>query len=146
MILSDLQADILANAITEEEYSLNQLQQWLQYEKHLWSLGAVIIWLPYFPVLWVLKILAIVFTPYMIWHLVKAKWYKSVAVFGAVVVLPYVVFQFIQVENNTLAFLLKVLPLLIFYFYNYILSYMIGEHLTEIKTLKKWKREEKIKN
>ena len=145
MILSDLQADILANAVTEEEYSLNQLQQWLQYAKHSWSLGAIIIWLPFVPIFMILKILAIVFTPYMLWHLFKAKWYKSVAVFGAIVVIPYVVFQFIQVENNILGFILKVLPLLAFYLYTYILSYMIGEHLAEIKTLKKWKREEKIK-
>jgi len=146
MIYSNMEADILANAVTEEEYSLSQLQQRLQYAKHSWSFGAIILWLPYVPVFMILKILAIVFTPYVLWHLFKAKWYKSVVVFGAVVVLPYVIYQFIQVENNILGFLLKVLPLLTFYLFAYILSYMIGEHLSEIKTLKRWKRDEKIRN
>lgn len=40
-------ADILANAVTVEERSLGELQYWLNYAKHTWSLGAGIIWLPY---------------------------------------------------------------------------------------------------
>ncbi len=146
MINSDMEADILANAVTEEEYSLNQLQQWLQYGKHSWTLGAGIIWFTYGLILRIVKILAIVFTPYMLWHLFRAKWYKSIVVFLSVVLAPYIVFQFIHVQNLLIHYLFMVLPLLTFYLYTYIISYMIGEYLTEIKTLKKWKYEEKMRN
>ncbi|HKJ44403.1 MAG TPA: hypothetical protein VJ991_01125 [Balneolales bacterium] len=141
-----LQAEILANAQTEEEYSLERLQYWLQYGKHSWSLGAGIIWFTYGLILRIVKILAIVFTPFMLWHLFKAKWYKSIVVFLAVVAAPYVTFLFIHVENRYLEFVFMVLPVLTFYFYTYIISYMIGDYLAEIKTLKKWKYEEKLRN
>jgi hypothetical protein len=143
---AELQAEILANAETEEEYSLNRLQYWLQYGKHSWTLGAGIIWFTYGFILRIVKILAIVFTPYMLWHLFKAKWYKSIAVFLAVVAAPYVTFLFIHAGNLYINYFFMVLPVLTFYLYTYIISYMIGEYLAEIKTLKKWKYEEKIRN
>lgn len=141
MRYSDLEKDILANAVTEEEYSLNQLQQWLNYAKHSWFAGAVAFWLPYGLVLSGLKILAIIFTPYLLWHLFKAQWYKSVVVFLIVVLLPYVGFQFILAKNHFLYFLFMMLPIVTFYFYTYIISYMIGEQLTEIRTLRKLDRQ-----
>lgn len=137
-------ADILANAVTEEESSLKKLQHWLQYEKHSWAFGAGIIWFPASLILMILTILAVVFTPYMLWHLFKAKWYKSVVVLLAVVVLPFIVSQFIQ-ETSVIGFSLMVLPLLNLYIYSYILSYMIGEQLIKIKTLKNWEREQMMK-
>lgn len=139
------EADILANAMTEEEYSLDRLQYWLQYGKHSWSVGAGIIWFSYGLILTIVKILAIIFTPYMLWHLFKAKWYKSIVVFLIIVIMPFVVFQSLPVKNHILYFVFMVLPIVSFYFYTYIISYMIGEYLNDIKTLKKWKIEEELK-
>lgn len=138
------QADILAYAVTVEERSLGELQHWLNYAKHTWSLGAGIIWLPYGLILMALKIVAFIFTPYMLWHLFKAKWYKSVVVLLAVVVVPFIASQFIQ-TTSVIGFLFMVLPFLTFYLFTYIISYMIGEQLIKIKTLKKWEREQMMK-
>lgn len=139
-------ADILENAVTEEEYSLSELQHWLQYGKHSWWMGVAVFWLPYGPILFVLKIIALVFTPYMLYHLYKAKWYKSVVVFLIVVLLPFLVTRIIDTGHYILDFLLPFLPLLTFFFFVYIISYMIGVRLNEIRTRKKWKREEMLRN
>ncbi|MEX0609328.1 MAG: hypothetical protein WD016_11540 [Balneolaceae bacterium] len=138
-------ADILANAVTVEEHSLSKLQHWLQYGKHTWSLGAGIIWVPASLILTALKVIVFVFTPYMLWHLLKAMWYKSVVVLLTAVVLPLVVSLFIQIENEILNFLFIFLPFLNFFLYTYLISYIIGEHLIKIKTSKKWERESRKK-
>lgn len=86
------------------------------------------------------------FTPYMLWYLYKAKWHKSIIVFLAVVVQPFLFSEFMEFENHILGFLLSILPFLTFYIYTYILSYMIGEQLNEIQTVRKWHREELMNN
>lgn len=139
-------AEILENATTVEEHSLSKLQQWLQYGKHTWSLGAGIAWFPPGIILMGLKIIMYVFAPYMLWHLFKAKWHKSVMVLLTVVVFPFLFAQFIELENHIFNFLLTILPFLAFYMYTYILSYMIGEQLNEIQTVRKWHREELMNN
>ena len=138
-------ADIEAHAVSVEEYSLGEIQYWLQYGKHTWSFGAGIIWLPAWIVTLVLKVLLIVFTPYMLWHLFKAKWYKSVVVLLVIVVAPFIASQIISVENNLLNIAFIYLPFLTFYFYTYIISYMIGEELNRKQTLREWKLESRTK-
>jgi len=135
--------ELLANAVTVEEHSLHSIQQWLQYGKHSWSIGAGIFWISYGWILLALKIIALVFTPYMIYHLYQARWYKSVFVLLTVVVLPFGVFQFLEVDNNILGFVLSFFPFLALYLFCYIISYMIGEELIKIKTLRAWEREKK---
>lgn len=139
-------AEILENTSSVKEHSLNKLQQWLQYGKHSWSLGAGIVWLPPGMILMGLKIIMYAFTPYMLWYLYKAKWHKSIIVFLAVVVQPFLFSEFMEFENHILGFLLSILPFLTFYIYTYILSYMIGEQLNEIQTVRKWHREELMNN
>ena len=134
-------SDLLANAVSVEESSLSSLYYWLQYEKHSWILGAGIGWLTYGLVLRILSILAIVFTPYMLWHLYQAKWYKAIITFCAIVILPFLVYRIVQIDNSLFSFLLRVLPLVTFYFYTYVISYLIGEHLNELQALRKWENE-----
>ena len=134
-------ADILANAVTVEESSLSSLYYWLQYEKHSWILGSGIGWLPYSIVLMIVSIAAIIFTPYMLWHLFRAKWYKAIITFCSIVILPFVIHQVIQIDNSAISFSLGILPLVTFYFYTYVISYLIGEHLNKLKTIRRWKKE-----
>jgi len=138
------ESDILANAKTIEEHSLSQLQYLLQYEKYSWIAGAGIVWMPYGLIMVGLLILAVLFTPFMLWHLYKAKWYKSISIFLAVVILPLIVSQLFDTGNAVADFLLMVLPLFTFYCYTWVLSYVIGNYLNEIETIKKWKREQLI--
>ena len=134
--------DILSNAVTVEESSLSSLYYWLQYEKHSWILGSGIGWLPYSLVATIIAFAAIVFTPYMLWHLFQAGWYKAIITFGAVVIFPFLIHQLIQIDNTIISFSLGVLPFFTFYFYTYVISYLIGEHLNTLKTIRKWKRED----
>ena len=75
---------------------------------------------------------AVIFTPYMLWHLVKARWIKSVVVFVVVVIAPFLASRFVSADASLTRFLLTGLPLVLFYIYTWILRGMIGEHLAEM--------------
>lgn len=134
-------SDITESAVTVEESSLSNLHYWLQFKKHTWIIGAVIIWLPYHIILTGISILAAVFTPFMLWHLFKAKWYKAVTTFCAIVILPFLILHFLQIGNPLTSLLTGVLTLVTFYFYTYVISYMIGEYLGELKAVRRWEKE-----
>lgn len=133
------QNDILTNSITVEKDSLTRLQYWLKYEKYTLILGASVGMLPYSLIIKGLSSLAILFTPYMLWHLFRASWYKSLVIFSVVVILPFITFQFVQTGNQIFNLLLQVLPLIAFYSYTWGLSYKIREYLSEIQALNKFK-------
>ncbi len=140
------ETDILTDAVTLNESSLRELYYWLQYEKHTWMLGGSIVWFPYSLIMLGLSILAVLFTPFMLWHLFRAKWYKSIIVFFAGVILPFVISLFIPLESSVPGFLFSVIPLLNFYIYTWLLSYMIGEYLSELDFFKRFDLEQKIKD
>lgn len=129
-------SDILAASKSIEEKSLSQLQSGLQIEKYGWVIGAGIVFVPYNIVLMGLLLIAIVFTPFMLWHLYKAKWYKSISVFFVIVILPFIGFQFFHIGHFVADFLLMVFPLFTFYCYTWILSYVIGGYLNELEAAK----------
>ncbi|MDX1585110.1 MAG: hypothetical protein R3222_00140, partial [Balneolaceae bacterium] len=108
---------------------------WLRYEKHTWILGVTIGWLPYQLILNAVSILAILFTPFMLWHLFKAGWYKAIITFCCLVILPFLVFQLAPIENLAFSFLLRVIPLVTFYFYTYVISYLIGIRINELRSI-----------
>jgi hypothetical protein len=134
------QADFLAYAVTVEESSLSSLYYWLQYEKHTWILGSGIGWLSHSIVSMILAIATIIFTPYMLWHLFQAKWYKAIITYCSIVILPFLIHQIVQIDNSVISFLLGVLPLVTFYFYAYVISYLIGEHLNKLQTIRRWEK------
>jgi hypothetical protein len=134
-------SELLANAVPIEERSLSKLQGWLDYEKYTWMLGAGVIWFSYAIIITGLLIMTVVFTPYMLWHLYKAKWYKSIGWFFITVLLPFVLFQFFDTGNMVADYLLSVFPLFNFYCFTWVLSYMIGEYIGERQAVRKWKRE-----
>lgn len=103
-------------------------------------------WFPYSLIMLGLSVLAVLFTPFMLWHLYRAKWHKSIIVFFAVVILPFVISLFIPLESSVVGFLLSITPLLSFYIYTWLLSYMIGEYLSELDFFKKFDLEQKIKD
>lgn len=135
-------SDILDNAMNAEEYSLGRLQFWLDYGKHAWTAGVGMFYFPYSLVVMALTCAMLIFLPYMIWHLYRAGWYKSVYTLLAIVVVPYIISFFIASLNHIVIFIFAFLPLIAFFFCTYIISYMIGERLNKIKTLKKWRRQE----
>lgn len=133
-------SDISINTATEQS-ALSKLSYWLQFEKHTWILAAGIGWFSYELILKGLTILALVFSPYLLWQLFKAKWYKSILTFSALVILPFIMYLFTETQNPGINLLLKVLPLITFYSYTWIISYMIRNHLNKLKTIRRWKKE-----
>ena len=129
-------SDILSGFKTLEKKSLNQLQSGLEFEKYGWVLGAGIVFVPYNIVLMGLLIIAVVFTPFMLWHLYKAKWYKSISVFIVTVILPFIGYQFFNTGHFVADFLLMVFPLFTFFCYTWILSYVIRDYLNELEATK----------
>lgn len=134
----------LANAALADEYSLRRLNEWLQYEKYSWFLGAGIIWVPYSLIITGLWVIAVLFTPFLLWNLFKAGWYKSIVLYFAIVILPFVVVQLLRVENSVVDLMLSILPLCSFYIYSWILSYLVGEYLSERQELRRIKYDRKI--
>lgn len=102
--------------------------------------------LPYSLIMLALSVLAVLFTPFMLWHLYKGKWYKSIIVFFTVVILSFVIIQVIPLESSVVGFLFSTLPLLFFYIYTWLLSYMIGEYLSELDFFKRFDLEQKLKD
>lgn len=137
-------SDILENAVDAEEYALGRLQYWLNYEKYSWILGTGVVWFPYGLIWMAVVILAVLFTPYMLWHLYQAGWYKSIGVFLTVVVLPLIASLVINSWSTVFYYFLSVFPLLAFYIFTWWLSYMIDERLRETQTLRRWKKESRL--
>lgn len=133
-------SDISTNTATEQS-ALSKLSYWLQFEKHTWILAAGIGWFSYELILKGLTVLALIFSPYMLWHLFRAKWYKSILTFSALVILPFLMYLLTETQNPGINLLLKVLPLITFYSYTWIISYMIENHLNKLKTIRRWKKE-----
>lgn len=133
-------SDISINTATEQS-ALSKLSYWLQFEKHTWILAAGIGWFSYELILKGLTVLALIFSPYLLWQLFRAKWYKSILTFCALVILPFLIYLFTETQNPGINLLLKVLPLITFYCFTWIISYMIGNHLNKLKTIRRWKKE-----
>lgn len=125
----------------EEVYSLRQLHYWLRYEGLTGLLGGTVVWLPFGLVMSGLILLAALFTPYMLWHLWKARWYTSMVVFGALIVGPLAIAVFLENRISIGYYLLTMVPLVFFYAYTWTLRYMIGEHLFEVDSVRAFERE-----
>ncbi|MDX1617875.1 MAG: hypothetical protein R3224_03760 [Balneolaceae bacterium] len=139
------EAEILANTFTEEEHSLERLYEWLQYNKHSWMLGGGMVWLPYSLVLKGITVIAALFTPFMLWHLYKAGWYKSIVLFSLFVLIPFACAQLFEADNFIFNYTLTVLPLLSFYLFMWVLSHLIGEYLEEVREQKKIRFEQQLR-
>ena len=123
--------ELLAHSLGDEEYALQQLHYWLAYEGLTFLGGSAAFWFPYRLVFTVLVVLAAVFAPYMLWQLARARWFKSIAVFVLVVLLPFVGSRFVAVSDPLVEFLFLGVPLAAFYIYAWILRLVLGEHLSE---------------
>lgn len=124
-----------------EEYALRKLHYWLRYEGLTPILGGGAFWLPYSLITTALIILAALFTPYLLWHLAKAKWYRAIAVFITVVCVPFLAALLAETDLS-MGFLLSMVPLVCFYLYTWTLRFVIGEQLREAATVRQleWDR------
>ena len=127
----------------EQEDSLRRLHYWLRYEGLTGLFGGTVIWLPFGFVSSILVVMAIIFTPYMLWHLWRAGWRTWIPVFCAIVVAPALVALLLESQVNLGYYFLAIAPLVLFYAYTWTLRYVIGEHLAELDALRMFERKDR---
>ncbi len=115
-----------------EQYALQKLLYWLEYEKHTWYAGAAIVWVPYAYIMHGLTLLALVFGPYMLWRLYQAQWRIAIGVFLVLVAVPFGIGYLYPFQSPILSILFKLLPLFLFYLYTWTLSFMVKERLADL--------------
>ncbi len=142
--MSDVEAS--AYATSEEEHALQKLHYWLRYEGQTAWLGGGAFFLPYSLISAVLTTLAVVFTPYMLWRLAKAKWYKAIALFIILVCVPFLATRFMQGGSSTAYYLWTTVSLVLFYVYTWVLRSVIGDHLREQSATRHIMREERSRH
>jgi hypothetical protein len=113
----------------EDEFYLEKLHYWLKWGSKSASMVLVLYWIPYGMFLMVIRVLAVLFTPYLITRLVQAGRLRSVAVFCGVVLLPAVAAQVIGPTAGMAGVSLSIFPIVAFYFFLWIQTSQIGEYL-----------------
>lgn len=128
--------DILAFTACEEENALRQLHYWLRYEGMAPLLGGSAFFIPYGIVMVVLVALAVVFTPYMLFQLWRARWLKSILAFALIVLVPVVGCRFVSADDTLVRFFLTYGPLVPFFIYTWGLRLVLGEKLAEVTAVR----------
>ena len=121
-----------------EVKALRALHRWLGYERLAVLLGGAAYVLPFGLVAGVLVVLAVVFTPYMLWKLHRAAWHTAIGLFALLVLVP--VATGAGVEGVVLSYFLHGGALIAFYLYTWVLHHMIGEHLREVDAVRALRR------
>jgi len=143
---SDLRAEVLrANERTNfaeggPGYSLKKLHYWLKWEGLTSLFAGTVFFIPWTSVFMILVIAALLFTPYLLWHLAKAHWYRAILLFGVFVILPFAFSRFVPGDASLAHFLLASTPLVCFYIFNWILRLIIGEYLDEERAVREMHR------
>ncbi len=127
---------LLNVAVSEEESALQQLHHWLSYETLTVILGGGMFFLSYGLAMTVLIVLAVLFTPYMLWQLARAKWLKAIVAFAVVVIVPFALSRWMHAEGSVGYYVWTMGPLVLFYLYAWVLRYVIGEHLSEMQMVR----------
>lgn len=120
----------LPDFIDEEEDALRQLHRWLKYEGLVPLGGAFAFFTPYGLVVLILAGTAVAFTPYLLYQLWRARWWKSIVTFVVVVLAP-LGFWLAGFGDELGQYLLSAVPLAAFFVYTWILRLVIGEDLQE---------------
>ncbi len=125
----------------EDEPALRSLHHWLQYQSLTFLGGAAAFFVPYRLVAGGLALLALVFTPYMIWQLAVAKRYKTIATFSAVVLVPIVAGVLFTSESSLLRYLLTYGALVPFYIFTWVLKGQLDSELQERRMVRVFEHE-----
>ncbi len=126
-------SDLISNAKTQEEHAIERLHHWLSLETKTAFIGGGVFWLPIGLITGLLTVLAMAFTPYLIWRLAQARWYKTIGLYGALVLLPLLAAQLTSLTEPVWSFVLRFGPLVMFYVFTLVLKHVLGDHLREIE-------------
>lgn len=126
-------SDILLSASSKEDHAVERLYYWLNYQTKTIFIGGGLFWLPVGPIIWLLTAAACLFAPYLMWRLLQARWYKTLILFVVAVVTPYTMSLFANPQNQIMGYILSFGPLLAFYLFTWILKFVLGDTVDQIK-------------
>lgn len=112
-------------------HALERLHHWLTLEGATALAIPAMFFLPIDIGTLLLKWAAIAFTPYMLWRLYQVRRFGWIATFIIAVAAPLALMR--TPETITYAYLLSLLPLLLFYSYTWILRQSVGVWLEEAR-------------
>ena len=115
-----------------EQHNLEHLHRWLTIGSSSGAFAGAVFFLPYGLVFMVLKWAAVLFSPYVLWRLIKAKRYGWITAFVLLVGLP-VGFSLFARPDTVSGVIFSALPLLTFYGYTLALRHSVGEWLEELR-------------
>lgn len=121
--------------VSEDYDNLDKLHRWLSYELSSAGLSGLAFLVPYKYIADLLTLAAVIFTPYMLWRLFKARRFGWIVGFFITVGFPFLLGRFAGSTGMVAGFLLSVFPLIAFYFYTWMLRLKTGEWLLDVEPL-----------
>lgn len=135
--LMPIDADPDRREHARREHAATRLHHWLNYGSKSAILGFGAFWLPIGPVTMLVVVLALLFTPYLLWRLYQIRWYGWLGVFVVVVLVPLLIVRpLVDPRAMLWWYVFTVGPLLTFYLFIWVLRYVLGEHVDELKALR----------
>lgn len=117
----------------DENNSLRQIHKWLKVE---WLGSGLLFFAFLVPGGLILEAgltAAVFFTPFMVWHLVKAGWLKAIAIFVVTVGVPLIGSVNYEAQSMIVSYLLNMSPVVAYLLYMIGLRLVIKEHLDEAR-------------
>ncbi len=116
----------------QHRIALKRLYYWLTYERSsIFTFLVMFGGVPFAPLVLILSIAALLFTPFMLRILIQTQHWGWVKAFAIIVGIPCVLL-FIPVENRILDAALRFLPLFTFYLYCWLLRMKAEEWMEEL--------------
>ncbi|MGA7837994.1 MAG: hypothetical protein WB996_08510 [Ignavibacteriaceae bacterium] len=119
------------NFISEEQYYLEKLSRYLNYElstsvlnflSFAWGITLVLA-----------LIAALIFAPYMLFYFIKIRKYSWIVIFCIIVVIPLILCLIIGIQlDNLSGLMLMLIPLGFFYFYCFVIKLMVKDQIKEL--------------
>lgn len=138
---SDLRTELFSDSAgsrlrDEQNYHLEKVHYWLRYEGLAPGLFFGAFWLPYGLITSILFVSAYVFTPFMLYHFWRAKYYKPIAVFSVLVLIPYMVSVIVPAGASMSSFFLNLAPLVFFFIFAWVMKLVLSERLSESRAVR----------
>ncbi len=120
---------------TPQDHALFKLHRWLSYEVK--SAGAVVLifFLPYGLVITLLYALMLLFIPVMAVQLYRAQWFGWLSFFVVMMLLGWGIPRSVGLDPRMIQAVYSISIFVPFYFYCWILRWVVGERVTEIRAM-----------
>ena len=125
---------------SREHEALVRLHRLLNYQIGSALIAGLIFLLPYGIVITGLYLLALVFTPIMLVLLYRARWYGSIAVFMVLVGAGWFGPRMVSMDPGMMQAIHSIGFFVPFYFYCWILRWVVGDKVSEIRGLEAMER------